>query len=107
MQDALQFYINGQWVDPIAGQPFDVIDPSTEEAVARISLGGQADAEAAIAAAKTAFETWGESTKQERLDLLHETLTVYQRRNDEMGEAISREMGAPIDMAKGAQAGTG
>lgn len=107
MQDALQFYINGEWVDPIAGQPFDVIDPSTEEAFARISLGGEADAEAAIVAAKAAFKTWGVSTKQERLDLINNILTVYQRRAEEMGETISREMGAPIVMAKGAQAGTG
>ncbi|MEM9733037.1 MAG: aldehyde dehydrogenase family protein [Pseudomonadota bacterium] len=107
MQDALQFYINGQWENPIAGQPFDVIDPSTEEAFSRISLGGEADTEAAIAAAKAAFETWGESTKAERLDLLNEILAIYQRRSDEMGEIISREMGAPIDMAKTAQAGTG
>ena len=102
-----QFYINGQWVDPIDGKPFDVINPSTEEVITQISLGGPADAEAAIAAAREAFKSWSLSTKKDRLDLMNAILDVYTRRSDEMGETISREMGAPVTMAKTAQSGTG
>ena len=58
MIEKRQFYINGSWVDPIAGKACDVIDPSTEEAVATISLGGQADTDAAVAAAKAALPAW-------------------------------------------------
>ena len=105
--DARKFYINGSWVDPIEGRDFAVIDPSTEESCATIALGGQADTDAAVAAAKAAFPKWRLSTKAERLDLLETILDVYMRRSDEMAAAISVEMGAPIDMAKSQQSGTG
>ena len=107
MQDTKKFYINGAWVDPIDGTDLDVINPSTEEVCATISLGGKADAEAAIAAAKEAFKTWAWSSKEERLALMEKILEVYMARSDEMGETISREMGAPIAMSKTAQSGTG
>lgn len=107
MQDARNFYIDGQWVAPQAGTDFAVIDPSTEEAYATISLGGAADTEAAVATAKTAFPKWRTSSKAERLELMESILEVYTRRSDEMGETISREMGAPVDMSKVQQSGTG
>ncbi|MEP0944001.1 MAG: aldehyde dehydrogenase family protein [Rhizobiaceae bacterium] len=107
MENSKQFYINGAWVDPIAGTEFDVINPSTEEAYAQITLGGEADTNAAIAAAKEAFKTWPRSSKAERLELMESILEVYTKRSDEMGETISMEMGAPIDMSKMAQSGTG
>ncbi len=102
-----QFYINGAWVDPIDGTDLDVINPSTEGVSATISLGGQADTDAAVAAAKEAFKSWSLSSKEERLDLMKRILDVYNRRSDEMAHAISDEMGAPIDMSKAAQSGTG
>ncbi|MGI9364782.1 MAG: aldehyde dehydrogenase family protein [Rhizobiaceae bacterium] len=107
MYNTRQFYINGAWVNPVAGQDFDVINPSTEEAYAKICLGGEADTEAAISAAKEAFKTWAFSSKDERIALMERILEVYTRRSDEMGETISREMGAPIDMSKMAQSGAG
>lgn len=102
-----QFYINGAWVDPISGTELDVINPSTENVCATISLGGQADTDAAVAAAKQAFKTWSLSAKAERLELMKQILEVYNQRSDEMAEAISNEMGAPIDMSRAAQSGTG
>lgn len=107
MPNSKQFYINGAWVDPIDGTDHDVINPSNEEVVDTISLGGSADAEAAIAASKEAFKTWAWSTKAERLDLMNNIKEVYARRSDEMGETISKEMGAPVDMSRMAQSGTG
>ncbi|WP_370402172.1 aldehyde dehydrogenase family protein [Sulfitobacter sp. JB4-11] len=107
MENAKNFYIDGKWVAPQDGRDFDVIDPSTEEVAATISLGGQADTDAAVAAAKAAFPKWRLSSKAERLDLMETILEVYKRRSDEIGAAISLEMGAPIDMSKVQQSGTG
>jgi len=107
MQDARKFYIDGQWVDPLDGTDMAVIDPSTEEAFATISLGGAPDTEATVAAAKAAFPKWRKSSKAERADLMDSILDVYMRRSDEMGAVISREMGAPIDMSKTQQSSTG
>ena len=107
MENAANFYINGAWVAPQDGRPFDVIDPSTEETVTQISLGGQADTDAAVAAAKAAFPRWRTSTKAERLDLMNTILEVYNRHADDMAYAISSEMGAPIDMSKAQQSDTG
>jgi aldehyde dehydrogenase (NAD+) len=107
MKDMRKFYINGEWVDPKEGTDLEVINPSTEEAIAVISLGGKADAETAISAAKAAFPSWSNSTKAERIELLEAILDVYKKRSDEMGATISDEMGAPISMSQTAQSGAG
>lgn len=107
MQDRLQHYIDGRWVDPAEGRPFDVIDPSTEEPIARIALGGAKDVDLAVAAARRAFESFSQTSREERLDLLRAIAASYQKRYDELAETISREMGAPIWLAKAAQAATG
>jgi len=102
-----EFYINGAWVAPIDGRDLEVIDPSTEEPCAVIALGGTADADAAVAAAKAALPGFMYSDPAERLELVKRILDIYKRRNDEMGALISMEMGAPIDMAKASQATSG
>jgi len=107
MLDKRQFYINGQWVAASQPNDFDVINPSTEDACATISLGSQADTDAAVAAARTAFEPWMMTAKAERLALIEKLLVVYNSRADDMAHAISMEMGAPIDMAKQQQVTTG
>ena len=70
MLDKRQFYINGSWVNPSQPNDFDIIDPSTEDVVGVISLGSQADTDAAVAAAKAAFPAWSQTSKEERLALL-------------------------------------
>lgn len=107
MIDKRKFYINGAWVDPIDGTDMPVLNPATEDAYATISLGGAKDAEAAIAAARAAFPSWSLTSPQERGDCLRRLLAAYEARNAEMAEAISTEMGAPIDMATSDQAGAG
>ena len=107
MIEKRDFYINGQWVAPAAPKDLNVIDPSTEEVCAVISLGDQADTDAAVAAAKAAFVDWGFSKKEDRLALIETLLNVYQKRSDDLAEAMSVEMGAPIDLARTAQAGSG
>ncbi len=107
MLEKRQFYINGAWVDPIEGTDHHVIDPSTEEPCAVISLGGKADADAAVAAAKAAFPAWMATPAEERIALVEKLLEVYKTKQADMSEAMSIEMGAPIDMAKTQQFGAG
>ena len=107
MLDKRKFYINGQWVMPTKANDLDVINPSNEEPCAVISLGGQTDTDAAVAAARAAFGDWSQTSKEDRLALIEKLADIYEKRSEEMGEAISLEMGAPISMAKTAQAGSG
>lgn len=107
MLDKREFYIGGAWVAPQAGTDLDVIDPSTEEACAVIALGGEADTNAAIAAAKAAFPAWSGRSLADRLALAERIAEVYEKRAGDMAAAISLEMGAPIDMSRVQQAPTG
>ena len=107
MIEKRQFYINGTWVDPIDGRDHHVINPSTEEACATISLGGQADTDAAVAAAKAALPNWMATPAEERIALVEKLLELYNARVSDMAEAISLEMGAPINMSTEQQATAG
>ena len=107
MLDKRKFYINGKWVAPSKPNDLDVIDPCTEDSVATISLGSKEDTNAAVSAAKTAFESWKESSKEERVALLEKLLTIYKKRYSEMVDAISLEMGAPTDWSKDVQTASG
>lgn len=107
LADKRNFYINGAWVAPATPRDLEVIDPSTEEAVAIISLGDQADTDKAVAAAKAAFPAWAATPPAERLAYVEKILAIYKRRAAEMGQAIEDEMGAPHDMAISDQAGAG
>ena len=107
MQHAKQFYIDGKWVDPVTPKLLDVIDPSTEEAYTQIAAGSAADVDRAVAAARTAFASFGHSSRKERLDLLRAILAEYNKRRSELGDAISQEMGAPLQFARDIQAGRG
>jgi len=107
MLEKRKFYIDGAWIDPVEARSFEVIDPSTEEAFAVISLGGDADTDRAVDAAKRAFEGWSNTAPGERLAKVERLLEIYKRRAEEMARAISQEMGAPIDMALRSQVGAG
>ena len=104
MIEKREFYINGKWVAPAKARDCAVIDPSTEDACAVISLGDQADTDAAVAAAKAAFPAWAATDPQVRLGYVKGILEQYEKRADEMAQAISIEMGAPIDMSRDDQA---
>ncbi|WP_018181392.1 aldehyde dehydrogenase family protein [Kaistia granuli] len=101
------FYVDGRWVAPAGRARIDVIDPSTEEPIATLALGDEADTDRAVAAARAAFPAWSAAPLETRLAALERLVAVYERRSDELGRAISLEMGAPIDMAKSAQVGAG
>ncbi len=107
MLEKREFYINGRWVSPTEPNDLEVINPSNEEPCAVISLGGQADTDAAVAAAKSAFATWAFTPKEERIALVEQILKNYEARSEELARAMSLEMGAPLDMARGDQVGFG
>ena len=107
MLDKRKFYINGKWVSPSKQNDFEVINPSTEDAYAVISLGSKDDVDKAVQASKIAFESWKKMSKEERLKLLETLLEIYKKRFNEMAKAISDEMGAPIDWATDVQTGSG
>ena len=107
MLDKKKFYINGEWVSSSKPNDFEVINPSTEETCAIISLGSKKDTNAAVDAAKKAFESWKDSSKEERIKLLEKLLSIYKKRYSEMVDAISTEMGAPMDWATDVQTATG
>jgi aldehyde dehydrogenase (NAD+) len=103
----MQFYIDGAWVDPVVPHPFDVVDPSNEDVFAQISLGSKADVDKAVAAAKRAFNSYGFTEVEERLDILYRVIEVYKKRSSDLALAVSREMGAPRQFALDSQVGVG
>jgi acyl-CoA reductase-like NAD-dependent aldehyde dehydrogenase len=107
MSNHLKFYIDGAWVDPIAPNPIDVIDPSTEEAFTHISGGTAADIDRAVRAARAAFDSFSRTTPAERLELLEAILVEYDRRYEDIAQACTQEMGAPLAFARNAQAWIG
>ncbi len=107
MIEKRDFYIDGKWVAPQKASDHQVIDPSTEEPCAVISLGAQADVDAAVAAAKKALPGWMATPPEERIALLEKLADIYKTKSEEMAQAISLEMGAPIDLARSSQWGAG
>lgn len=107
MREYTRFYIDGQWVDPVSPKTAQVINPATEEVSGTISLGSAADVDKAVAAARKAFSSWSQSSVKERLELLRAIQAEYANRMQELGEAVTEEMGAPLSLGCGFQAGLG
>ncbi len=104
MQSCNQFYINGRWVEPASSDTLPVLNPATEEAIATVALGNATDVDRAVAAARGAFQPYAASSRQERLDLLSRIVDIYDRRYQEMADAIRLEMGCPATKAFRSQA---
>ena len=107
MIEKRDFYINGAWVTPAQARDHLVVNPSTEEPCAVISLGTQADTDAAVAAARAALPGWMATPPAERIALVEKLVEIYQSRGEDLAQAMSLEMGAPIDMARTQQVGAG
>ena len=107
MDSYLKHYINGQWVDSIGGKRHEVISPSTEEACTEITLGTSADVDAAVAAARKAFETFSQTTREERVALMNRIIEEYKKRSGDLAKSMAAEMGAPVSFAAMAQVGAG
>jgi len=104
MREYTQFYINGEWVDPATPNQLDVINPANEEVCAHISMGSEEDVNRAVAAARGAFESYSQTSVQQRVELLESCAEVYQKYYNDMADAIREEMGAPQSLAAGGQA---
>ena len=107
MNQYLKHYINGQWTDSVGGRLHTVLNPATEQPVSEVMLGTTADVDLAVKAARTAFESFSQTTKEERMALLGRVIEGYKARIGDIAKAISEEMGAPISLAQTAQAGSG
>ena len=107
MSHHLQFYINGQWVDPVTPKTLEVINPATEQAYTKISAGSAADVDRAVAAARAAFPSFSATDKATRLRLLKRILAIYNERAEDIAQAVSDEMGAPLAWARDAQTWAG
>jgi aldehyde dehydrogenase (NAD+) len=105
--DYRKFYIDGRWVDPLEPKDYTVINPATEAVAGLISLGSAKDADRAVAAARRAFDSYAETSREERRALLEKVLAIYKKRSPEIADAIREEMGAPAGLARGSQAGAG
>ena len=107
MREYLKFYIDGQWVEPVELKTLDVINPATEGVAGKIALGGAADVDKAVKAARKAFETWSQTSREERLDVMQRVLAEYQKRFGDLATAVTEEMGAPASLAQRAQVPAG
>ena len=105
MRDNTQFYIDGQWVDPVEANPQPVENPATEEIIGHITHGTAADVDRAVAAARRAFESWQFSSREERLALLKAIASGIEARREELARIVSAEMGAPMSLASGPHVG--
>src|ERR1700748_2241086 len=107
MVNRMQFYIDGAWVDPVVKKSTPVVNPATEEAMYEVALGSKAYVDKAVVAAKRAFNSYSQTSREERVALLTKIIDIYKGRMKELGAAVSDEMGAPLPMAEKLQAGAG
>lgn len=107
MRNLDRFYIGGQWVAPHSTRTLDVVDPRNEEVNGRIVLADADDVDAAVAAARAAFDGFAASPVADRIALLERIATIYERRIGELATAIADEMGAPAGLSMAAQAPIG
>jgi len=107
MSHHLQFYIGGRWVEPATGATLDVVDPSTEQPFTAVALGAKADVDRAVAAARAAFEGFARTTRADRVALLRRIHDVYNARSEDLAQAVSQELGAPLAFAREAQVWAG
>ncbi len=107
MKNKLDFYINGQWVESESDERIEVENPATEEVIGHVSAGTKGDIDLAVQAASEAFKTFGNTSKEERIDLLKKIITEYENRTEDFIKTISEEMGSPIWLSTAAQVTTG
>lgn len=107
MREYLKFYVGGRWTEPAAPATLEVINPATEQVCGRIARGSAADVDRAVAAARKAFESWSQTSREQRLDLLRAIQSEYQKRQGDLAAAVTEEMGAPASLASGVHVSLG
>src|SRR6185295_3213241 len=101
MREYLKFYVDGKWMAPVDSKSLDVDNLTTEQVSGRIALGAAADVDKAVKAARRAFATWSQTSREERLDVLQMMLAEYQKRAVDLAEVVTEEKGAPASLATG------
>lgn len=104
MSNLEKYYINGKWVLPFSKTIMNVINPANENNIGKIILANELDVNFAVEAAKSAFLSFSQTSKEERLELLKKLLDISKKRLPELAKVISLEMGAPITMSLELQA---
>ena len=107
MENQSKFYINGAWVNPMGSETIEVINPSDESVIGTIAAGTKEDIDAAVAAASSAFNSFGFSSKEDRIKIIEDIITEYEKRSEELAQTISNEMGAPLWLSQMAQVTAG
>ena len=107
MRSCEQFYIDGQWVDPISSKRIEVVNPAKEAVCGVIAAGDEADVDKAVKAAHKAFASYGFSSKEERIALLEKVLESYQKHYADIAHAVTEEMGAPAKLSMEGQTWSG
>ena len=107
MREYLDFYVDGAWVKPLQAVTVEVTNPATEAVAGKISLGSAADIDRAVQAARRAFPSWSATSREERLEVLGRIVAEYRKREEEIAQAITEEMGAPKSLSRRAQASSG
>jgi aldehyde dehydrogenase (NAD+) len=107
MREYLKFYIDGKWVDPVELKTTETTNPATEQVSGKIALGSAVDVDKAVKAARKAFKTWSQTTREQRVEVLERILVEYNKRTADLGKAVTEEMGAPAPLANGFHIGLG
>ena len=107
MKDKLNFYIDGQWVEPKSSETIEVINPANENIIGHVAAGTKEDIDMAVKAASRAFESFQYSSKDDRIEMLNNVISEYENRYQDFVDTITEEMGAPLWLSSKAQASTG
>ena len=107
MKDKLNFYIDGQWVEPKSSETIEVINPANENIIGHVAAGTKEDIDMAVKAASRAFESFQYSSKEDRIEMLNNVISEYENRYQDFVDTITEEMGAPLWLSSRAQASTG
>ncbi|MFG6150198.1 aldehyde dehydrogenase family protein [Halobacillus sp. B23F22_1] len=100
MRNYIKHYINGEWVESTGSETEEVINPATEEVIGKISLGTKEDLDKAVKAARDAFPSFSQTTKEERVEMLENIAEEYENRKDEIIETITDELGSPLEISE-------
>ena len=100
-----QLYINSEWIDSTGDEIAYVLNPATEEVIAKVPVGTTDDVDKAVAAAKAAFPAWNATPIEDRIDLMEKFYTAIEARKDEIADTIVAELGASKKFAGTGQVG--
>ncbi|TKD70469.1 aldehyde dehydrogenase family protein [Pseudalkalibacillus hwajinpoensis] len=100
MRNHLKHFINGEWVESTGSETHEVINPATEEVIGKISLGTKEDLDKAVAAARAAFPSFSQTSREERVEMLENIAKEYANRKEEIIDVITEELGSPRSISE-------